>query len=324
MGEAKRKLREEKRRAKLIAEGKDPDKFPPKEQRLQRKVVEKVDHEEKKEDQKVDSEEKKGDKYVVFPSKEPPVKIPDLSEHHNYMGEVLCEKPEIYEQLRTVRSKGSVTLARCIKTGVENPAEFFEKPAGLVIGDLDCFRCFHALFDPVLQKLHEDYKDDSDQKHNLNIDEVDGDPLDEYGEYVASVRLSTGRSIGQYNLPPSISFSDRRAVERIIVDALKLLKDDLKGESYPLQFQKKLKKTSEEKFKKNKKDIADTRLELKKKREDLEAEKKKDQKDAETIKDLEKKVEEKEDKLKELEEVIKDDDYSLLDGSRSCFNKLFG
>merc|ERR1711890_188489 len=34
--------------------------------------------------------------------------------------------------------------------------------------------------------------------------------------------------------------------------------------------------------------------------------------------------EEKEDKLKELEEVIKDDDYSLLDGSRSCFNKLFG
>merc|ERR1711890_144076 len=42
--EAKRKLREEKRRAKLIAEGKDPDKFPPKEQRLQRKVVEKVDH----------------------------------------------------------------------------------------------------------------------------------------------------------------------------------------------------------------------------------------------------------------------------------------
>merc|ERR1711890_103870 len=96
------------------------------------------------------------------------------------------------------------------------------------------------------------------------------------------------------------------------------------GEYYPLQYQKKLKKTSEEKFKKNKKDIADTRLELKKKREDLEAEKKKDQKDAETIKDLEKKGEEKEDKLKELEEVIKDDDYSLLDGSRSCFNKLFG
>jgi len=279
------------------------------------------------EDEK-DSEEKKGDKYVVFPSNQTPSEMPDLSDHHNYMSQVLHNDPKIYDELKTVKTTSKphgVGLARCIKTGIENPAPFFVTTAGLVAGDLECFDKFKRLFDPVLRKCHENYRPESKQEKNLDTKQVDSGKLDPDGKYVSSVRLSTGRSLQGFCLPPAIDFTSRRTVERAIVDALNTFTDeDIKGEYFPLQYQKKLKKSSEKKFQKNQEDIKKKEKEIEDKKAELKQVETKKENKKEEKKELEKKLEELKTQLEDFKNEIKDDDYSLLDGSRSCFDKLFG
>lgn len=49
-----------------------------------------------------------------------------------------------------------------------------------------------------------------------------------------SSRVRTGRSISGYSLPPHCTRAERRAVERIVVDALKGLTGEFQGKYYPL------------------------------------------------------------------------------------------
>ena len=70
-----------------------------------------------------------------------------------------------------------------------------------------------------------------DAKHStdLNPDNLKGgDDLDP--KYVLSSRVRTGRSIRGYSLPPHCSRAERRAVEKIVVEALATLDGPLKGE----------------------------------------------------------------------------------------------
>ena len=71
-----------------------------------------------------------------------------------------------------------------------------------------------------------------DAKHttDLNPDNLKGgDDLD--SKYVLSSRVRTGRSIRGYSLPPHCTRAERRAVEKITVEALASLDGPLKGES---------------------------------------------------------------------------------------------
>lgn len=52
--------------------------------------------------------------------------------------------------------------------------------------------------------------------------------------YVLSSRVRTGRSIRGLSLPPACTRAERREVERVVVDALAGLKDDLAGKYYSL------------------------------------------------------------------------------------------
>lgn len=52
--------------------------------------------------------------------------------------------------------------------------------------------------------------------------------------YVLSSRVRTGRSIRGLSLPPACSRSERREVERVVVQALAGLKGDLSGRYYSL------------------------------------------------------------------------------------------
>ncbi|KAF4741186.1 Creatine kinase S-type, mitochondrial, partial [Perkinsus olseni] len=52
--------------------------------------------------------------------------------------------------------------------------------------------------------------------------------------YVISTRVRTGRSVRGIRLPPSVTFEERRELERIIVKGLLNLKEELKGDYYPL------------------------------------------------------------------------------------------
>lgn len=52
--------------------------------------------------------------------------------------------------------------------------------------------------------------------------------------YVLSSRVRTGRSIRGLSLPPACSRAERREVERVVVQALSGLKEDLEGKYYSL------------------------------------------------------------------------------------------
>ena len=56
-----------------------------------------------------------------------------------------------------------------------------------------------------------------------------GDNLD--SNYVLSSRVRTGRSIRGYSLPPHCTRAERRAVEKIVTDALNSLDGEYKGET---------------------------------------------------------------------------------------------
>ena len=69
-----------------------------------------------------------------------------------------------------------------------------------------------------------------DKKHvtDLNSDNLKGgDNLD--SNYVLSSRVRTGRSIRGYGLPPHCSRAERRAVEKVVTDALNSLSGEFKG-----------------------------------------------------------------------------------------------
>lgn len=53
-------------------------------------------------------------------------------------------------------------------------------------------------------------------------------------KYVLSSRVRTGRSIRGLSLPPACTRSERREVERVVVQALSGLKEDLAGKYYSL------------------------------------------------------------------------------------------
>lgn len=62
--------------------------------------------------------------------------------------------------------------------------------------------------------------------------QIKGGDFDE--KYVLSSRVRTGRSIRGYGLPPWCTRAERRAIEKICVEALAGLSGPLKGKYYPL------------------------------------------------------------------------------------------
>ena len=74
-----------------------------------------------------------------------------------------------------------------------------------------------------------------DRRHKTDLDPnnlIGGDDLD--SNYVLSSRIRTGRSIRPIPLPPHCNRHERRMVEKILVNAVKSLKGNLKGKYYPL------------------------------------------------------------------------------------------
>ena len=72
------------------------------------------------------------------------------------------------------------------------------------------------------------YTQDNKHKTDLNADNLQGgDDLD--SNYVLSSRVRTGRCVRGYSLPPHCTRAERRAVEKIVSEALSKLDGELKG-----------------------------------------------------------------------------------------------
>merc|ERR1712051_40427 len=79
-----------------------------------------------------------------------PDELPDLSEHNNFLCDVLKKQPELYKSLKDKKTKLGVTLGHCIKTGIDNKGHPMIKTCGLVAGDEECFELFADIFEPVI------------------------------------------------------------------------------------------------------------------------------------------------------------------------------
>merc|ERR1719464_2251557 len=98
---------------------------------------------------------------------------------------------------------------------------------GAVAGDEESYEVFADLLDPIIEGRHNGFGKDAKHKTDLNPDNLKGGVFDE--KYVLSSRVRTGRSIKGIALPPHCTRGERRAVEKIAVDALAGLEGDIKG-----------------------------------------------------------------------------------------------
>nr|AAP68793.1 muscle creatine kinase [Eptatretus stoutii] len=158
--------------------------------------------------------------------------FPDSAAHNNHMAKVLTL--DMYKKLRDKQTPSGFTLDDIIQTGVDNPGHPFIMTVGCVAGDEECYDVFKDLLDPVISDRHGGYKATDEHKTDLNPANLKGgDDLDP--NYVISSRVRTGRSIKGYCLPPHCSRGERRAIEKLSIEALSKLSGDLKGKYYALK-----------------------------------------------------------------------------------------
>ncbi|XP_069602280.1 creatine kinase M-type [Ranitomeya imitator] len=158
--------------------------------------------------------------------------FPDLTKHNNHMAKALTL--DIYKKLRDKQTPSGFTLDDVIQTGVDNPGHPFIMTVGCVAGDEESYEVFKDLLDPVIEDRHNGYKPTDKHKTDLNFSNLKGgDDLDP--NYVLSSRVRTGRSIKGYTLPPHCSRGERRAIEKLSIQALNSLTGEFKGKYYPLK-----------------------------------------------------------------------------------------
>jgi creatine kinase len=135
----------------------------------------------------------------------------------------------MYEKMYKRITPNGVTVDKCIQPSVD----FTGKILGLVAGDEESYTEFSELFDAVIDDHHLGFsKSDKHPAPDFDASKLVNGQLDP--KYVRSCRIRTGRSVRGLCLPPAISRAERREVERVLVDALSGLKDDLAGKYYPL------------------------------------------------------------------------------------------
>lgn len=162
-----------------------------------------------------------------------PDKMPDLSKHSSFMAECLTE--EIYNKLKNKVTSSGVTFGDCIKTGVDNPGHPHIKTVGMTAGDEESYTVFADLFDPVISARHGGYQHTTNkQPTNMDLNQLSNTDIDPDCKYVLTTRVRTGRSIKGFQLPPSISFEERRRLEAVAVKGLLNMKGDLAGDYFPL------------------------------------------------------------------------------------------
>jgi creatine kinase len=174
------------------------------------------------------------EKGAMFPGDKCPDALPDLSKHGNLCAVALRDHPEIYEKYKNATTKGGVSLAKCIKTGIDNPGHPHILTCGLVAGDEECFETFKDLFDIVVGQRNGGYAPDAKHETDMDISKLSQTKIDPDGKYVLTTRCRTGRSVRGLPLPPSCSFEQRRETERVVVKGLNKLEGELKGKYFPL------------------------------------------------------------------------------------------
>ena len=168
-----------------------------------------------------------------FPAEECPEELPDLSSHFSIAAKTLWQDPALYARLRALRTPGGVSLARCIKTGMDNRGHRLIRTLGLVAGDADCYGVFGELFDRVIAEWHPHWQAGAAHPTDLDAEGLSAAALDLARVTSVAVRLS--RNLRGLAFPPAASLEERREAEVALRAALAALPEELGGEYMPLR-----------------------------------------------------------------------------------------
>mmetsp|Transcript_69687 Transcript_69687/g.166352 ORF Transcript_69687/g.166352 Transcript_69687/m.166352 type:complete len:941 (-) Transcript_69687:73-2895(-) len=148
--------------------------------------------------------------------------LPDLGKHNSIATEVLRAQPEI-EQLADLRTSMGVSLAQCIKPGVDCPGHPMVKVAGAFAGDAECYSMFHQFFDPLVASLSlkGSVRSGDGATHPLDgdVSKISSDQIDPSGSYVVYAVLEARRNVEGIRMPVSCSKEERREVEKLLSSA---------------------------------------------------------------------------------------------------------
>ncbi|EER04614.1 Creatine kinase B-type, putative [Perkinsus marinus ATCC 50983] len=117
---------------------------------------------------------------------------------------------------------------------MDNISAQVDKQVGIVAGDVESYWTFAELFDTIIDRWHCGFPPHAKHTNDLDPYKISKTQIDPTAKYVLSSRVSIVRSIRGYRLPPSISFQERRDVERLAVQALKTFPIHLRGYYRPL------------------------------------------------------------------------------------------
>jgi len=172
-----------------------------------------------------------------FPRDACPEEMPDLSGHHSMMASILKKDGAVYEKLKDRRTQLGVSLATCIKSGMDNPSHPMLMSIGAVAGDEECYDLFRELFDPIIRGRHGGHAESSGPHPlDLAVGKVTETPIDPAGRYAISVRVRSHRNISGLRLAPACDRAERVKVEQALSKALSGIRDeDLCGTYYPLR-----------------------------------------------------------------------------------------
>jgi creatine kinase len=161
--------------------------------------------------------------------------LPNLRAHHSLVADVLGEDLTIYPRLKSSRTSLGVSLAQCIKPGIDCPGHELVKVSGAYAGDGECYEVYRDLFDPIISSLHGGYAANARHPTDTSPVKISNAKIDPTGRYAVFATLETRRNLTGLRLPTCCSREERREVERIITGVLSTLSGEGKGSYYPLR-----------------------------------------------------------------------------------------
>merc|ERR1719183_2996041 len=164
-------------------------------------------------------------KYITF------TEVPPFTDKHKSLMRKTMT-PELFAQLKDVKSSKGYTLSNGMQAGVLRP----HLGVGFTCGDEECFELFKDIINPIVKGWHQ--FDPATQTHTSDLDFSKLVFTEEdaalFAKYVKSTRIRAARNISGFSLPAGSSKEDRLAVEGVLKEAFARLPDALKGTYFPL------------------------------------------------------------------------------------------
>lgn len=152
------------------------------------------------------------------------------------MASLIRSNPNLYDSLKDQKTSSGVTLARCLKPGMDIQGFPDVATIGVVAGDEDCYRQFKDIFLPVISQWHKSFQPGTKHPTDLAIANVSQSKIDPSGKYVLSTRIRGSRNIKGFRLAPACGRDERKEIERLVTMAAEEMQEsDLAGEYFPLE-----------------------------------------------------------------------------------------